>query len=87
MCQRALSLSPWSSTDAAAPTFQTVPLPQTGPLVTVTTTANGDGALDFEFRTIMIMAGTSNDVMYRLVDNEGAPTTELRSACMTILAQ
>src|SRR5437763_1602977 len=87
ICQRSLSLFPWSSSDAAAPTFQTVPLPSSGPLITVTTAANGDGSLDFEFRTLMILAGTTNDVMYRLVDNDAAPTTELRSACMTIMAQ
>jgi hypothetical protein len=87
ICQRSLSLSPWSSSDAAAPTFQTVPLPNTGPLMTVTTAANGDGSLDFEFRTLMILAGTTNDVMYRLVDNDAAPTTELRSQCMTITAR
>ena len=87
ICQRALSLSPWSSSDAAALSFQTVPLPNTGPLISVTTAANGDGSLDFEFRTLMILAGTTNDVMYRLVDNDVAPTTELRSACMTIMAQ
>jgi hypothetical protein len=87
ICQRALGLFPWSPSDAAALSFQTVPLPNTGPLITVTTMANGDGSLDFEFRTLMIMAGTTNDVMYRLVDNEVNPTTELRSACMTIAAQ
>jgi hypothetical protein len=88
ICQRALSLFPWSSSDPAAPTFQTIPLPSSpGPLVTVTTAANGDGSLDFEFRTLMILAGTTNDVMYRLVDNDAAPTTELRSDCMTITAQ
>ena len=88
ICQRSLSLFPWSSSDAAAPTFQTVPLPSSpGPLITVTTAANGDGALDFEFRTLMILAGTTNDVMYRLVDNDAAPTTELRSDCMTITAR
>jgi hypothetical protein len=87
ICQRALSLFPWSSSDAAAVTFQTVPLPNTGPLISVTTLSSGDGSLDFEFRTLMILAGTTNDVMYRLVDNDVAPTTELRSACMTIMAQ
>jgi hypothetical protein len=87
ICQRAQSLFPWSSSDAAAATFQTVPLPASGPLITVTTAANGDGALDFEFRTLMIFAGTTNDVMYRLIDNDAAPTTELRSACMTITAK
>ena len=87
ICQRSLSLFPWSSSDAAALAFQTVPLPNTGPLVTVTTAANGNGTLDFEFRTLMILAGTTNDVMYRLVDNEAAATTELRSDCMMITAR
>ena len=88
ICQRALSLFPWSPSDPVAPTFQTIPLPNgTGPLVTVTTASNGDGALDYEFRTPMILAGASNDVMYRLVDNDAAPTTELRSECMTITAR
>ena len=88
ICQRAQSLFPWSSSDAPAPTFQTMPLPSSpGPLVTVTTASNGDGALDFEFRTAMILAGTTNDVMYRLVDDDAAPTTELRSDCMTITAR
>jgi hypothetical protein len=87
ICQRALSLFPWSSSDAPAATFQTVPLPNSGPLISVTTGANGDGSLDFEFRTLMIMAGTTNDVMYRLVDNDVAPTTELRSDCLMITAR
>jgi hypothetical protein len=47
----------------------------------------GDGALDLEFRTAMILAGSTNDSMYRLVDNDSAPTTELRSDCMTITAR
>ena len=87
ICQRALGLSPWSPSDPPAVNFQTVPLPATGPLVTITTTSMGDGAVDFEFRTLMVLAGTTNDVMFRLVDNDAAPTTELRSACMTITAR
>ena len=87
ICQRALGLFPWSPSDAAALSFQTVPLPNTGPLITVATGSNGDGSLDFEFRTLMILAGTTNDVMYRLVDNDTAPTTELRSECMMITAR
>jgi hypothetical protein len=87
ICQRALGLFPWSSNDAAAVNFQTVPLPATGPLVTFTTGPGGDGAIDFELRTLMIVGGTTNDVMYRLVDNDSAPTTELRSNCMTITAR
>ena len=53
-----------------------MPLPAPGPLITLTTAPNGDGSLDFEFRALMILAGTSNDAMYRLVDNDAAPTTE-----------
>jgi hypothetical protein len=87
ICQRALGLSPWSPTDPPALNFQTMPLPATGPLVTITTTSNGDGAVDFEFRALMILAGTTNDVMFRLVDDAEAPTTELRSDCMMITAR
>lgn len=58
-----------------------------GPLATLTTTSTGNGTLDYELRTLMILAGTTNDVMYRLVDNDAAPTTELRSDCMTITAR
>jgi len=84
ICQRGLGLSPWSPSDPPTVNFQTIPLPATGPLITITTAATGDGAIDFEFRTLMVLAGTTNDVMFRLVDNDAAPTTELRSACMTI---
>jgi len=87
ICQRAQGLVPWSSSDPAALAFQTMPLPATGPLVSVTTASNGDGAVDFEFRALMILAGTTNDVMFRLVDNEASPTTELRSDCMMIMAR
>ena len=87
ICQRALGLSPWSPSDPPATNFQTMPLPATGPLVTITTSATGDGAVDFEFRALMIVAGTTNDVMFRLVDNADAPTTELRSDCMMITAR
>ena len=61
-----------------------MPLPATGPLISVTTAANGDGAIDFEFRALMILAGTTNDVMFRLVDNDASPTTKLLSDCMMI---
>ena len=64
-----------------------MPLPATGPLVTVSTGPNGDGSVDFEFRSLMLFAGTTNDVMYRLVDNDAAPTIELRSDCMMITAR
>ena len=87
ICQRALGLPPWSPSDPPTVNFQTMPLPATGPLVTITTTSTGDGAVDFEFRALMVLAGTTNDVMFRLVDNAEAPTTELRSDCMMITAR
>ena len=87
ICQRAVGLSPWSLTDPPALNFQTMPLPAPGPLVTITTAANGDGAVDFEFRALMILAGTTNDVMFRLVDDAEAPTTEFRTGCMMVTAR
>jgi hypothetical protein len=87
ICQRGLGLSPWSPSDPPTVNFQTMPLPATGPLVTITTTSNGDGAVDFEVRALMVLAGTTNDVMFRLVDDAEAPTTELRSDCMMIMAR
>jgi hypothetical protein len=87
ICQRGLGLPPWSPSDPPTVNFQTIPLPATGPLITITTTSTGDGAVDFEFRTLMVLAGTTNDVMFRLVDNDAAPTTELRSACMSVTAK
>ena len=87
ICQRALGLSPWSPSDPPALGFQTMPLPAPGPLISITTTSNGDGAVDFEFRALMVLAGTINDVMFRLIDSEESPTTELRSDCMTIMAR
>jgi hypothetical protein len=86
ICQRALGLLPWSPSDPPAVSFQTMPLPAAGPLITIATTSTGDGAVDFDFRALQVLAGTSNDVMFRLVDTEAAPTTELRSACMTVTA-
>ena len=87
ICQRALRLQPWSPSDPAALNFQTMPLPAAGPLITIMTTSTGDAAVDFEFRALMILAGTTNDVMFRLVDNEESPTTEWRSDCMMIAAK
>jgi hypothetical protein len=85
ICQRALGLSPWSASDPAAVPFLTFPL-GTG-LATITTTASGTGSLNFEFRSPTIPAGTVFDVMFRLVDNETAPTTELRSGCFTVVVK
>ena len=85
ICQRALGLSPWSASDPAAAPFLTFPL-GTG-LATITTAASGTGSLNFEFRSPTIPAGTVFDVMLRLVDSETAPTTELRSGCLTVVVK
>ena len=82
ICQRALSLPPWSPNDPPAPTFSTFPL-GTGS-ATFTTAASGTGSLSFEYQSEMIAAGTTFDVMFRVVDSETAPTTELRSGCFMV---
>jgi hypothetical protein len=85
VCQRALGLAPWSPGDPPAPVFPTFPL--NGGLATLTTDGSGAGTLTFEFRSPAINAGTVFDVMFRLVDNETAPTTELRSGCFQVAVQ
>ena len=85
VCERALGLAPWSSIDPPAPGFLTfVPTGSTTP-ISLTTTAAGDGLVDFEFRAAMIPAGTRFDVMFRLVNDVAAPTTVLMSQCFTVI--
>lgn len=84
VCQRAMSIAPWSSSDAPAPAFITFPGDTPGSLRTITTSTNGSGSLDFEFLAPGIAAGTVFDVMFRIVDSEASPTTELRSGCFTV---
>ena len=87
ICQRAMGLPPWSPADPPAFGFQTMPLPAPGPLITIATTSDGDGAVDFEFRALMVLAGTTNDVMFRVIDNDVSPAIEMRSQCMMITAR
>lgn len=82
VCQRALGQAPWSAADAPAAAFVT--FPNGAEPHTVRTDASGNGSLDFEFRAPTIPAGTLFDVMFRLVDNETAPTLDLRSGCFTV---
>lgn len=85
VCQRAQALPPWGPGDPAATAFLTFPRQDgsTGP-VTLTTNANGEGSLDFDFRSSALQRGDRFDVEMRLVDNEASPTSDLRSGCMTI---
>jgi hypothetical protein len=86
-CQRALGQTPWSAADPPAAAFVTFPVPTSpGPLVSFETQQNGNGSIDFEFVAPTIAAGTRFDVMFRLVDSESAPSTELRSGCFTVTA-
>jgi hypothetical protein len=87
-CQRALGQAPWSAADPPAASFITFPIPTSpGPLVALTTLADGSGSIEFEFGAPGIPAGTNFDVMFRLVDDVNAPAAELRSGCFTVTAK
>jgi hypothetical protein len=81
VCQRAMGIAPWGP---PAPNFVTFPLPAAGPLVTLTTSEGGAGAVHIDFDAPTIADGTKFDVMFRLVDNLTAPTNELRTGCFTV---
>lgn len=88
VCQRADGLPPFSPSDPSfGPAFVTFPRPLdlAGPLVVLTTDSGGEGSLDYNFDTPQIRRGTRFDVKMRLVDHETAPTSDLRSGCMTIV--
>jgi hypothetical protein len=81
VCQRAAGLPPWGP---PAPNFVTFPLPATGPLVTLHTSAGGSGTAHIDFTAPAIADGTQFDVMFRLVDSLTAPTNDLRTGCFTV---
>jgi hypothetical protein len=81
VCQRAMGIAPWGP---PTPNFVTFPLPGAGPLVTLTTSEGGAGAVHIDFAAPTIADGTKFDVMFRLVDNLTAPTNELRTGCFTV---
>jgi hypothetical protein len=81
VCQRAMGVAPWGP---PAPNFVTFPLPGAGPLVTLTTSEGGAGAVHVDFDAPTIADGTKFDVMFRLVDNLTTPTNELRTGCFTV---
>lgn len=88
ICQRAQGAPPWSSADAPfGPSFLSFPLPGAGPIRTLATDASGEAAVDFEFRSPALHAGDQFDVQMRLIDREEAPTSELRSGCMTVVVR
>jgi hypothetical protein len=81
ICQRAAGQAPWGP---PAANFVTFPMPGTGPLATLQTSAGGSGATHIDFAAATIADGTVFDVMFRLVDNLTNPTNELRTGCFTV---
>jgi hypothetical protein len=81
ICQVGDSVPPGSPNAA----FITFPIPWLpGPKKTLTTDAEGSGSVEFEHRAPSLPRGSKFDVVMRLVDDETAPTSELRSGCMTV---
>ena len=84
VCERAFSMAPWSSTDTPAASFLTFIPSGATTNATFTTSASGDGMLDFEFRAPTVPKDTKFDVMFRLVDDMAAATSVLLSQCVTV---
>lgn len=81
ICQRAAGLPPWGP---PAPDFVTFPLPATGPLVTLETSAGGAGTVHIDFAAPTIADDVRFDVMFRLIDDLVNPANELRTGCFTV---
>ncbi len=84
VCQRGEGAAPWSPADGAP--FVQFPFPFAGAPVVFTTDSRGEGSLDYNYEAPGIPRGSRFDVRMRLVDDENAPTTDLRSRCMTVEA-
>jgi hypothetical protein len=79
ICQREAGLPPYE----AVPPWVTFPIPNPGPLTTITTSPGGAGAVSFPF-DVPAAAEVTFDVMFRVVDNTTAPSLELRTACFQV---
>ena len=79
ICQREAGLPPYE----AVPPWVTFPIPNPGPLTTITTSPGGAGAVSFPF-DLPAAAEVTFDVMFRVVDNTTAPSLELRTACFQV---
>ena len=84
ICQRALGLAPWSSSDPAAPAFISFMLPGASAPVSFMTSATGEGTATFEFKVPTVPSGTRFDVMFRLLNDVTAPTSVFQSSCFTV---
>ncbi len=61
------------------------PIPNAGPVVTLTTSAGGAGAAHFELAVGgPFVSGREFNVRFRVIDSVLNPTSELRSDCITV---
>ena len=64
------------------------PVPNAGPLVTLTTSPAGSGAAHFEVGVGgRFTSGTPFNVRFRLIDNLQSPTSILTSDCVTVVVK
>lgn len=64
------------------------PIPNPGPVVTLTTSPGGAGAAHFEIGVAgPFTSGTPFNVKFRLIDNLTAPTAVLETACTTVVVK
>jgi hypothetical protein len=80
VCERALGVAPWGPTQ----NFVTFPRPNSGPLETIETSDGGAGSAHLTFIAPGIPDALEFDVMFRVVDDPAAPTSELRSECFVV---
>lgn len=66
----------------------TFPIPNAGPLVTLTTSPEGTGAAHFELGVGgRFTSGTPFNVRFRVIDNVLSPTSVLMSDCVTVVVK
>ena len=64
------------------------PVPNPGPLVTLTTSPGGAGAAHFELGVAgPFTSGTPFNVRFRLIDDLGTPSSVLETACTTVVVK
>jgi hypothetical protein len=64
------------------------PIPNAGPLVTLTTSPSGAGAAHFELGVGgAFTSGTPFNVRFRVIDDLQAPTSILMSDCVTVVVK
>src|SRR5436190_16881164 len=68
--------------------WKSFPIPNAGPILTLTTSPAGSGAAHFELGVGgAFTSGTPFNVRFRVIDNEANPTSVLMSDCITIVVK